>query len=62
MLSKSEIVAKANVWINEQYRDFEMVVLGDTIIEHEHCYSFSWCKKSEENLHWSKRAVWVGCF
>ena len=60
MLSKSEIVVKANVWINQRIPEFEMVVLGDTLIEHKHCYSFSWCKKSEENLHWRNRTVWVG--
>lgn len=54
------LIEKANIWINAQYPEQELIVLTDTIVEYQYCYSFSWCKKSEENLDVKDRSIWVG--
>ncbi len=38
----------------------EIIVVEDTIIEHQHCYSMAWCKKSEIELNWNQKTLWVG--
>jgi hypothetical protein len=56
-----EIIKKANYWINNACGfEEEMVVLKKGMEEHNHCFSLSWCKKSEENLNWKQRTAWVG--
>ncbi len=57
----TEIIEKANYWINNAsgFED-EMIVLEEGIEEHNHCFSLFWCKKSEKKLTWNKRTSWVG--
>lgn len=56
----TEIIEKANHWINNQNFEQEMIVLEDGIEEHNHCFLLCWCKKSEKELNWEQRASWVG--
>ena len=37
-----------------------MMVLENSIQEHQSCYSFAWCQTSEKDLPWQDRSVWVG--
>ncbi len=58
---KTEIIEKANHWINSE-RGFEeeMIVLENEMEKHDHCYSLPWCKKSEKSLTWEQRTSWIG--
>ncbi|TDQ25729.1 hypothetical protein [Tenacibaculum caenipelagi] len=57
----TEIIEKANYWINSK-REFEkeMIVLEEGMEEHKYCYSLFWCIKSELDLSWSERTSWYG--
>ncbi|ARN71141.1 hypothetical protein BST91_05495 [Nonlabens tegetincola] len=57
----SKIIEKANYWINNNCEfEEEMIVLEKSIKEYNHCFSLSWCKKSEENLNRNRRTIFVG--
>ena len=58
---KTEIIEKANYWINNEmeFQD-EMIVLEEGMEEHKLCFSLLWCKKSERDLTWEQRTTRVG--
>lgn len=57
---KTEIIEKANYWINHQEFEEEMIVLTEGIEEHNHCFSLLWCIKKEKHLDWKQRTNWIG--
>ncbi len=60
-LSKPEILKEAIRWINNGNEfEKEMNVLEHSMVEHKHCYSFSWCVKGEENIIPKEPIVGIG--
>lgn len=55
-----DLLQKANQWINQRPFQQKMMVLPDSIREHQHCYSFSWCAVAQKDLPWAQRSIWVG--
>ncbi|WP_269235727.1 hypothetical protein [Flavobacterium flavigenum] len=57
---KTQIIEKANYWINQQDFEEEMIVLTEGIEEHKYCFSLLWCKEKEKHLDWNQRTNWIG--
>lgn len=60
MISLSALIEKANTWLQGRHPKGKMVILPDSVLEHEHSYSFFWCLKEEEHLDPSQRSMWGG--
>ncbi|MCR9248857.1 MAG: hypothetical protein NXI20_00480 [bacterium] len=59
-LAIQSIIEKGNNWINNLYSNEDIVLLENGMKEYTFCYAFLWCKRSEINLTWEKRATWLG--